>query len=667
MRLTAADTKACLTQLVWIENAIVQGPDIIAAMAASQPRTVRLRDSVVENGLYFDDLPSAKVSALAESLRSQLRASTGYDANETVHLVDAVIELHNTRILAGAAYDGDEYAAIALSASRTVFARELNLLGTRIEGSARFSRASFLGHAVFKGAQFVRRVTFDAAGFASGGEFDDASFQGSTLFTYARFGGNADFQHTRFDRSPMFDKARICGDANFGETFFAEGLRFVDTRVAARMTFLDADFPKGADFASAQFDGTLQLPRIHGTGILTFARSQIRALEIGSPDYRSRIDTELDFSDVMVNTATVNEVRFDGPVTFARAHIRPAEFMTDVYTRMRGGAPPEPRMQRSAARLPCSVRATATTDGQPDDQAVTLRGVEFHDRVSFERAVIGGRARFAGVTFPGGANFSAIVFAPPKGSKYLPFSRLSFENVDIDWSSVAPFTRLEPAPDDVAEPEPTSALLENLEKRYAERGRLADVLHARRAKRWASVREAWACLWGKITRAAAANRAMCDGVDAVLASAVLPVWGVSSGFGTSLLRLLIVITVTIVAFALVYWLRATLMRSAPPAGKDPPGMRLHPMALPSEFVVDHSGALQWTPHNGFTQALALSTHVLLRFGDSSLAAEPRTPGARLKPFILAEWCLGIPLLIDLVYTLSETQPFLQKLVTGTIG
>jgi hypothetical protein len=32
-----------------------------------------------------------------------------------------------------------------------------------------------------------------------------------------------------------------------------------------------------------------------------------------------------------------------------------------------------------------------------------------------------------------------------------------------------------------------------------------------------------------------------------------------------------------------------------------------------------------------------------------------------------EWALGIPLVVDLINTLGETQPFLQRLLTGTIG
>src|SRR6185503_947763 len=112
-------------------------------------------------------------------------------------------------------------------------------------------------------------------------------------------------------------------------------------------------------------------------------------------------------------------------------------------------------------RTPCDtaadVPATATSP-----IAIDLCDVDFYDRVTFERAILGGRARFRDVTFRSDANMSAITFQQPaRGPMVLPLTGIRFDNVDFDWTSVAPFAALGTAPGET----PASALMERLEKR----------------------------------------------------------------------------------------------------------------------------------------------------------------------------------------------------------
>lgn len=641
-RLSAVEVGACIRQRHWIEHATIQGPDIIAAVAASPDSgPIRIRASVIEGGLYFSNLPAVGAAALPGPIDAEMRRLDWYGSDDNVRVVNVRIQLHDTRILAGQDYDEDEYGPVALSAGRVIFTKDVDLLGSTIAGSARFSRAAFLGRALFRGVRFGRRTTFDGAGLLGDGSFTDARFEGPALFTYTRFSGRTDFRRARFDRAPIFDKLRACGELHFGETSFTTGARFVGARLASFVTFADADMPKGADLADAHFAATLDLAGIRGAGLLTFARARIRELKLGSPEYRSRIEAELDFSEAAIAQAEIAGVRIDAPVTLARARLGPDGFSTDVHA-----VNHEPRMRRSAARHGCPVPAAAPASIK--DPAIRFRSVDFN----------------------GGANMTGVTFAGAD-SRYLPFAGLRFNNVDLDWDSLAPFQSRDGTPGE----RPASEVFEQIEARFRERGRLTDALSAKRASRWATVREAGTCLgmmvpWrgdAEIPIAASSCREPGTAARSLRDAVLLPVWGLSSGFGTLFPRLLLLIIAVHLAFTVAYRRGGTVIRRVAAPGEEPPGPRLHPLLLPKPLAPAEDPPGTWAAQHGWRAPAALSTLALLRFGASGIAVRGRSGAVSMPLLVSLEWALGIPLVVDLINTLGETQPFLQRLLTGTIG
>src|SRR6185503_18295520 len=107
---------------------------------------------------------------------------------------------------------------------------------------------------------------------------------------------------------------------------------------------------------------------------------------------------------------------------------------------------------------------------------------------------------------------------------------------------------------------PASALMERLEKRYVERGRLADALSARRAKHWASVRESATCVRTGVTTRENGENADCARSEALVRMLLFPFWGVASGFGTSLMRLILTIVIVNVVFAAIYFRFGTVFK-----------------------------------------------------------------------------------------------------------
>lgn len=652
-RMSRDEVRACVERLVWIEHAIVRGEDVVDALGRSRG-SVRIRASVIENGLDFSALPAVRIGDVPGPLGDRLRKFPMYqpldkEALDNVYIVDSMLKLHNTRILAGPRYDDEEYSPVALSANRVVFAREVDLLGSTVEGSARFYRAAFLGRAVFDGVRFDHRVNFRGA-WLDIGSFGGAHFRGTPLFAYCRFRRTANFRGARFERGPIFDKARLCGEARFGETMLGAGTRFVGARLAADLDFLDVDLPHGADFSAARFAKAVRLSRVKGGGILTFAKAKIGALEIGSPDYRTRVDAELDFSDARIARASLREVRMNAPVSFARAEMGPAGFSVDRRDF-------EPGSQGTAAREDCP-RETANARIEGAEADIELRGVSFSAPVGFEGSQLQGHVTFERVTFGGGADFAGVEFVGPSGGgPFLRLAEVDLANVNIDWASLPddPMSFQRKEKDLLA-----SELFGRLEERYLDRRRLSDALQARRARRWASVREARACLF--------ASPRDCDRslLESLWRAAAYPVWGVVSGFGTSLWRLLLVIAGLALAFAAAYYrFGKVIQRTDAAEGAD--GMRLRPLAVPATFAPAGRVEGSWTTLKSMRAAIALSTVVLLRFGRRDLQVRGSLGRLRLRHLVVVEWLIGIPLLVDLIYTLTETQPFLQRLITGAIG
>ncbi|MDI5980111.1 pentapeptide repeat-containing protein [Amycolatopsis magusensis] len=119
--------------------------------------------------------------------------------------------------------------------------------GCRTVKPATFSRATFVGDAVFTGASFGDLVRFDLARFTGRSWWDSATFDSLTLFTGTTFTRDALFHDATFTGRAMFNEVKIEHAAWFHGTTFGEQAMFVQSSLTEDTFFNEATF---ADFVA---------------------------------------------------------------------------------------------------------------------------------------------------------------------------------------------------------------------------------------------------------------------------------------------------------------------------------------------------------------------------------------------------------------------------------
>jgi uncharacterized protein YjbI with pentapeptide repeats len=169
-----------------------------------------------------------------------------------------------------------------LAASDVVFARTLDLSGSRIKGPVDLEGASFQGPVLFASAPrpaefqgdvdaslavFGDLASFEQTVFKGRADFGLARFRGETSFAGARFEGTsrpaASFRAAVFDGPVVLDHADFAGAADFTRSSFGSaGFRAVRfLQPAARAGFTEAIFRGDADFSQGIFLGGASFPR----------------------------------------------------------------------------------------------------------------------------------------------------------------------------------------------------------------------------------------------------------------------------------------------------------------------------------------------------------------------------------------------------------------------
>jgi uncharacterized protein YjbI with pentapeptide repeats len=184
------------------------------------------------------------------------------------------------------------------TASDVVFARTVDLSGSRIAGPVDLEGATFQGPVLFAPApsavEFLGSVdaslavfgdlaSFEQASFESRADFGLARFRGDTSFAAASFeatsGQAASFKGATFDAPFVLDHAIFMGEADFTRASFdSAGFRGVQFQPpASRAVFKqavfrgDADFSQDAFFGGAIFDGAQFLQNAAFVGTLFYA------------------------------------------------------------------------------------------------------------------------------------------------------------------------------------------------------------------------------------------------------------------------------------------------------------------------------------------------------------------------------------------------------------
>jgi hypothetical protein len=668
----------CVAELSKISNATLDGQSVIEALQRAAG-SVRIDGSKIVGGLDFSRLDTVRLATELHrrSARSApaaaLRGSGMYKSRERGLLVAVKLEITNSTVGTLGKRD-DRGEPLSISAGKTVFIDRLDLKGTRLEGGARFSRAAFLDKARFEGTRFGGRATFDGAWFAGDASFKGASFDGATLFTYVRVARDLGLREASFAGVALFDAARVCRDVHLGASSFAEQAELRQFRVAGNLYLQRAAFKRRLDLTDAEIGGTADVTRVSAEASITLASARIGALRMGSRGQSTRLRAEVDFSGARVGTLALRRVTFLDEVSFLGAVLGAHPSFPTLYADRHGSE--DPRTLRSAARVGCEGEDRpvdpARTEGAGSGRAwsVSFERVVFRAPASFVNARFLGRTSLRQTTFLDRADLSRIRFdargAEPNEA-LLRVSDVGFESARLRWNVFPPIERWTRDPGD----QRLSEVLSEIEERLRELRRLHEALQVRRTKEWARIRESAECLEvdreerspdSSVNACASASRAVRL-VDLGVRSA----WGVLSGFGTSWTRLVGWILVTDLAFALVYMVFGHVRREATEAVNADPAVKLRILELPTSFLARSREAGETREEGRFANALRLSTVVLLRVGPMDVRVSGRLGPLSMATVVTVEWCLGLFLIAALLFTLSESQPFIQRLLSGAFG
>jgi uncharacterized protein YjbI with pentapeptide repeats len=275
----------------------------------------------------------------------------------------------------------------------------------RFRFHARFNKATFVGYANFRGAEFTD-VDFSNAEFMEV-DFKEANF-GRAFFLNTRFSGNAHFNPARFSTRADFAGAEFQGRAHFGKARLW-GAYFANAKFASAANFGAVEFA-APNFSKTQFSASTYFGRA------TFS---------GEPNFQKTIFDEIDFSKAAFNAGAVfEEARFQGKANFSFARlsggtffnkadfVREADFSnTDFFNRQSRMVPDVAR-----TRLQQGNRGELKATTESPKEVIDFFNTTFKDKVVFESSTFDSDVMvgFARVTFeqPNRVTFDDVVLRP---------------------------------------------------------------------------------------------------------------------------------------------------------------------------------------------------------------------------------------------------------------
>lgn len=678
--ISAEEVAALIGRGRWIEGRRISAADLIRAIRSARAGyRVRIRGSVIVGPLELGRLPRRPFAGATGRQGSADRAPVSCGPGRRSSAEPAArpsagsLEMVDSTILSAAATGlgrasleealagASEADSIALDASDVVFDSGLVLENVMVAGKARFDGAHFAGPSSFERSEFLKDATFQRGVFHREVSFDNVVLHGETFFSTQEFVSRASFRDVRFARIAVFRGTQFAAAVNFtGANFrhelnargaaFAGGATFLGARFAGPVEFQEACFARRASFQGAAFEQPAyftdtEFAEIYLQGVTLgiygdFRGTRIAALNFDSAFRPAFVEGRLDFQRANIAWMCLQDVTFRGPVSFADARLghgatinadRPARFCRRADAD-RDGATPLPEIDLRAV----------TFDGD-----VTFLRTAFTGPVSFEQAHFNGLVDFTGASFPQAAETGVRVFA---------LSYTDFRDFRLRWNQL-PAPRHWRSGGDL---QPQSEVLSVLEAKFRERRQLADANEAYYHFKRAELEE---------LRAKAEHAAWGDDVhrDWLLAEAVSVFWGKLSGYGTRFWRVLGWALLIDLAFTLIYAGFARIDRKDPPQSAHEFQFRQRLFDLPKDFV---GGATAAFPGAGaawlrkFINALRFSSVVLFKIGPRDTTVSGRIGPLGLQYVVAVEWLIGYYLLAALVYTLAETMPLINRLMTG---
>lgn len=552
------------------------------------------------------------------------------------------------RIFEGDAHFAGAHFDASASFDEGEFKKDADFTGAVFEGDANFSAAIFGGRADFERVEFVTDTVFKGA-----------EFQGPGIFIYARFEGPSYFNVSEFKARAEFFDSVMRGEVTFAEAVIAGRASFLRVAFGERADFTKVQFFDDAYLADAVFSGDALFRDVRFEGDAVFSGAALRGL--------------FDFQNVRaVGTLDLTNTSYDAYADFRDAHIRrinanSAERPAIVAARfdMRGARLGEAHFEDVIFEddVDFSDAAFGVTAQGAGMKNTVFRFVTFEADASFGRTRFSGRLALENVKFQSRADFTdADLSGITRGSPpSFSLSYVTFNDLRVEWTQLPRpglwaqqgeqriTTAIDPPRDDEESPEPLeplSRVFERLEAGFRDQGQLADANAANYHRKRTELLEAraegltWRRLW---------------------LEAQWIFWGATAGYGTKLWWIVGWAALIDLVFTLIYWLGAGIHREPHPETQREHSVHLRLLDLPKHYLKEKSGRMI---RSKLVDALRVSSVVLFKVGYRDTTLSGTVAGIQVHHLVRIEWAVGFYVLAVLTVTLANTQPLLNRLITG---
>jgi hypothetical protein len=467
---------------------------------------------------------------------------------------------------------------------------------------------------------FSERLDFNRVTFHGGVRFKNAAFARRLDVRDCVVHGMTSLVHTYCLDTLTLQRCALSQPLLVGDSLFARSFQLDDS-----------EFRSTVDVGDSRFRGSLSVTGTSFHEYLGFRASEIDELRIGSRFGRTVVSALFDLRGAKVRRASIGRTTFREPVDFSDVEFGEHEASDDP-----GG--------------------------------LELQYVTFENNVDFIRAILSGQTRFVHTSFKQQANFDEAVFRGQMRPRF-QFSYVDFESVRLHWDQLPPVEEWgAPAPGESSADEtgsappynwflgesppatqPTSVALKSLEMVFRRQGQLYDANQAYREYKAAGLRE---------------ERLAGISLRRIWLELEGLAWGFVCGYGTSLWRILVLILGVNLVFTAIFAVAGELQTSESAEKDEKPGVKLRLFDLPGRYVVAEDEVEGSAATSRWLRAWWLSATILLKVGRRDTRITGRCCKMNLLHFVQVEWYLGFYLLFALVVTLSSTQPFLYKMLSG---
>jgi uncharacterized protein YjbI with pentapeptide repeats len=511
------------------------------------------------------------------------------------------------------------------------------MTGAIAAGKFRFSNVD-AGILSFERMRFERQAQF--AHTSANLNFQDAIFEGEAIFSGNIQGG----AKSRGDRgaSVKLIRTRFRGPAFFREA-----------TVTGAVDMTGAVFEALASLQGSRFLKSLKLASVTVRGFLDFRAARIQELDFRN-DALTLVEGRGDFRSAEIANLRFKDVVFTHDVDFSDATL---------------GA--DPTMQKNTP--PATPHATETAKEVPDSKKAlgmtSLRFVTFEGNAYFLRSKFFGKLFFEDVNFQKMADFTEARL-PSRGdaSRVFLFSFVRFAELLLRWRQLPPTSQWidfeDIAPDHPEDRgvrvEPWSRVLRKFEALFRAQNLLADANEAHYSAKRIELAEArrQKTVWQRLG-----------------SEAEWLFWGIPCGYGTRIWRILGGASVICLLFALVFT-RCGVRRRPFPENTSEFDLRLRLLDLPRQYLTDPPVApLASAPSAGgsgriakkgsrLVDALRFSAVLLFKIGYRDTVITGKVGPLDVKYVVFIEWALGFYFLAAITVTLANTQPLINKLISG---